>query len=773
MSIKQAMLFVKEDSRQVALKGVSIDVEVKEFAGITTLTQEFENTEEKAIEAVYLFPVEESAAVIGFEIETGGRTIKGITEEREKAFEIYDKAIEEGNAGFLLDQELGDVLNISVGNILPGQKVKVTLRYVTGLPINDGVMRLQIPASVSPRYIPAGTDPVKADTLSSPYSLDAPYKLSLNVNIRAEGIEEVVSPSHKIITEQMEGGLKAGLADKCAALDRDFILEIRLNHTKDPVCVLAEHENTEKAVLLRFFPEFDEFAPQKESKSEVIFILDCSGSMGGSSIKEAKEALDISLRSLNKGDLFNIIRFGSTYEVYSKEPVSYNEKTFKKAIAYINSIDANLGGTELLAPFQFVCGMPVVKGYTRDVILLTDGEVSNPDAVIKLAASASDRLRVFTFGIGYGASHHLVKGTARATNGAFEMIQPGEKIQPKVLRQFSRISQPSLADIKVTAEGCRLTPPSRFAQLFEGDSYSLFAKVDGDVPSGAEIVFSAQYLDQPYNWKAKIGRPVKDNAIPSLWALSRIKDLKESDTTGSNQEQRKIKAVEKEITELGLKFNILTEFTSYIAIEERKQKDRTNERPEYRRIPVQLTKDWHGIGYGEAEEQDFAGLDMSPASPAMYSQPRKSAGGLFTNLLSGIDFKMKKKTSGKRGSPVDSRSKESGKNGGDSDWYLDLLKTQQASGCFTGLDIVAEKLGKDAREIKALIGKMDAGDKELCEKILTTYLAVYLLHEDKTAFEASKRAVKKAKSWLSGQVKFTIGGKPVEEVLKNEWGIVL
>lgn len=775
MRVLEAGLYVKDKVKAVALQGVCIEVDVRDIASKTTITQVYKNTEDVAIEAVYCFPVEESAAVCGFEIETEGKTITGKVEEREKAFEIYDQAIQSGDGSFLLDQELQDILIISAGNIKPGQVVRVTITYVSKLPVTDGIIRLQIPTTVSPRYAPQDEDPVKADRITPPYELQVPYTLELIVKVLAESISGITSPSHEISIEEREEYKIISLKNKMTHLDRDFILECETKKDEESVCFLTTHDNGSHALLFRFFPHFDKIPEKTDCKSEVIFILDCSGSMQGSSIQEAKAALDLSLRSLNEGDLFQIILFGSSWNAYSKEPVLYGEKTLKDALTFIRSISANMGGTELKGPISYVCRLPKPEGYTRDVILLTDGEVSNPDEVIHEVRRAAENLRVFSFGIGYGASHHLIKGIARASGGAYEMIQPGEKIQPKVLRQFSRMSQPFLTDVTIELKGGKLDLPGRLPPLFEGDDYTVFAKVTDYNQEQGEIIFTGLYLDAPCSWKAKVIRIDNDNTIPVLWALSKVKQIKEENIGGSSQVERKRKAAEKIITELGLAFNVLTEYTSFVAIEKREAGEKTNGQPEYRRIPVQLTKDWHGTGVSGGMQATFqANICTTPCSPA----PKLFKPSPFANLFGGGRFKSSK-MKGKK--VVDKREKNknaeelAGKTGAGTthEWYLDLLGTQQADGHFTGKTFVADYFNLSESELNAIISKIDIpGDMK--EKALITLLAVKALTRDPDAYAVSRRAIKKAEKWLSGNAPvIEIAGKSVNEYFKIHHNISL
>ncbi|MBN2536430.1 MAG: VWA domain-containing protein [Spirochaetales bacterium] len=774
MRVLEAGLYVKEKIKAVALLGMRIDAEVRDIASKTTITQIYKNAEDVAIEAVYCFPVEESAAVCGFEIETNGKIITGKAEEREKAFELYDKAIQAGDGSFLLDQELQDILVISAGNIKPGQEVKVTITSVSRLPVVDGTIRLQIPATVSPRYAPPDDDPVKADRITPPYVQQVPYTLELFIKVLFESISAITSPSHEISIEEQGEYKIVSLKNNVTRLDRDFILECTTKREGESVCFLTTHENGSQALLFRFFPHFENIAGKTENKSEVIFILDCSGSMQGSSIEEAKAALDLSLRSLNEGDLLRIIRFGNSWETYSQEPVRYGEKTLADALAYIRSISANMGGTELKGPVSYVCGLPKTEGYIRDVILLTDGEISNPDEVIHEVRKASENLRVFSFGIGYGASHHLIKGIARASGGAFEMIQPGEKIQPKVLRQFSRMSQPFLTGVSVELNGGHLELPDRLPPLFEGDDYTLFAGVTDYKQDQGEIVFSGNYLDSSFSWKAEVKRIDNDNTIPVLCALSRVKQIKEENIGGSGQVDRKRKAAEKMITELGLAFNILTEYTSFVAIEKREAGEKTNGQPEYRRIPVQLTRDWHGAG----SDYGIVTKTLGTICPAPDAPERKFSKSFpFANLFDGGGHKDKKR---KDTGSILYRNQCGGEEISEmqshkhNEWYLDLLGTQQADGHFTGKAFVASYFNIPVNELDSIVSKVDIPVFGLKEKALVTLLAVHALSCDPDAHAVSKRAVKKAEKWLLANASLiTINGIKADEYLKSHYHINL
>jgi uncharacterized protein YegL len=597
------------------------------------------------------------------------------------------------------------------------------------------------------------------------------------------------SPSHLVKMVKEGDYTIVTLAEEVSRLDRDFILEISSERRQEPFCILASNDIGDRAALFRFFPDLDEIARGKESRSEVIFVLDCSGSMSGSSIEEAKKALELSLRSLSENDLFNIIRFGSRFELFSENQVAYDGATLNRALKYVHGIHADLGGTELGPAMSHVCSMRKNEGFQRDVLLLTDGEVANTREIISMIAAAKDRMRVFTFGIGYGASHALVKGAARAGRGAWEMIQPGEKIQPKVLRQFSRICQPSLTDVSVTFTGMNAELPRILPPLFEGDSCTLFVRVLDARPDAA-VTFTGTCLGRTHSWKAGVGEEVRDDTVPCLWALSRIRELENEDpsdpsTGGSNQLSRRMKGIEKEITDLGLRFNLLTRLTSFVAVEERKGDEKSRGRPEYRRVPVQLTRDWHGIGMGQEIQAGFQTLEMRRTTMHKYITFGKSKRFFGREITLAKERPIMQTTSREHSTSAENVKTE---------WCLELLDTQQAEGYFTGLNVVAERLNMERRHLTELGDTLDIPDdlldKNLGRKIIVTLLAVHVLEADPDAKSASGRAIGKAKRWLRRQIAlFTAGGavpqdadfgstlrageKPLRDHLKERFAISL
>jgi hypothetical protein len=387
----------------------------------------------------------------------------------------------------------------------------------------------------------------------------------------------------------------------------------------------------------------------------------------------------------------------------------------------------------------------------RAVVLITDGEVANPDQIIELAQQHAGDLRVFSFGIGYGASHHLVKGVARATAGAWEMIQPGERIQDKVLRQLARLTQPRMDSVQVELHPGKIEPAGSIPPVFEGDSVSIFARIE-EMGENARFRFRGSLDGEPYSWEAPVIDTGTDDSIPCLWAHHRIRELKLGRFGGSNQSGRRQQAVEELITRLGVQFNLLTDYTSLVALEDRPEAKRSDGQPVYRRIPVLMTRDWHGTAF-----TGRVGLQ--------YEQARKrksfeSADEYFEEPLQKLTIQKlgslgiyKGHTRGPRRMERRSRVERPTPPPAPSDWQLELLGCQEPEGYFDCREFLERRLTykKLEKRIRRICGKWGLSkklDAELRERVVMTLIALRILTGAGAVQEISRRPVAKAKRWL-------------------------
>lgn len=600
----------------IPLKGVEVRGGIIGRSARVRISQYFKNEEEKPLEAVYKFPLPEGSSVCGFKAEVGEKVIRGKVEERDKAFEIYDDALSRGDGGYLLDEERPNIFTLSVGNLNPGNSVTIQLDYVTLLDSHNSEIRFFLPTTISPRYIPSGMKddngiPVD-EMVNPPIALENAYSMKIILDILGrENIQLLESPSHTISTTFNDNSVRVELSSETTVMDRDFILNIKYRDDFETTSYLCSADN-EIFIQLDFTPKLPaESGRNNISDQELIFVLDCSGSMQGSSIDEAKRALTILLKALEPGIRFNIYRFGSTYTRFFEKGMIYDQKSLEIALKYVSGIKADLGGTEILAPLKAI-QKNITGDHIIDVILLTDGEVGNEQQVINLVGSKKSRMRMFTIGIGNGPNEYFIKQLARSTSGASEMVSPNERIETKVLRLFGKVSTSNVIQnlrVKWNADALSSEIPSH---IYGGETVSLFAKLRDDVRSPKEITVSGTINKKKQEWVVSIKKVnIHNDPVPLLWARERIRALEESAgySPGSRQIQRKQSKTRQDIIDISKKYGIISRETSFIGEETRLESERSTEELVLRKVPVMLTTGWGGF--------QSTGLVFAAAEPVL------------------------------------------------------------------------------------------------------------------------------------------------------------
>jgi len=740
--------------RPVPLEGVRIDVQLQGSSVDVTVTQRYRNREAVPVEALYVFPLEESAAVCGFAACIGDQLVRAKVEERDEAFEHYDDALMRGDGAFLLDQERPNVFTASVGSLRPKETVELQVRYVALATREGNAIRLTIPTTVSPRYVPAGPAEIgqpDGERVNPEIWPKVPYGLELFVKIDKGQLSRIESPSHPIGTTFENDGVVVKIASETTALDRDFVLLVERQEPGRPEVVVAQEADGTRVAMVTFVPDNVEV---QAGGHEVIFLLDCSGSMAGQSINQAKRALLLCVRALGTEDTFNVVRFGSSYEALWNAPRSFDDNTLDQASRYIERIEADLGGTEILKPLKALLEKPSDLERSRRVLILTDGQVSNEDQVLEVARQHNQTSRIFTFGIGAGASEYLVRGTARASRGAAEMIFPGERIEPKVLRMFARVRMAVLDDARVDWKGLRVEQaPSRVPPLFSGEALTLFARIEGGEASEIELVAGERRWTVPLDANQASAK----SPIPTLWAREAIRELEDATTRrGSSQQRGRTSDKRRDrVIELATRYSLMSGETSFVAVQERSYAEQTNSPTELRRIPVALTSGWGNTASPSAGvfKSRLAGasplLAMAcPApAPAAPSPARRSpAAQAFLEDAGppqgGILARAKRAMFGEKALVTSDLSVTSAT----SDVVYDLLMTQRADGSFLHSPALQTLLGTEraARLSIAVTSENEA--------LVVTATAIALLEREHSDRESEWRpAVTKAKGWLKKQ----------------------
>ncbi|KAF2439481.1 hypothetical protein P171DRAFT_490182 [Karstenula rhodostoma CBS 690.94] len=435
-----------------------------------TLTQTFINpSSTKAIREVkYVFPLYEGVSVVGFTCHVADRTIVGEVKEKNEAKQDYAAAVERGETAGLFQQlDTSDTFMTTIGNVTPGVRVVIELTYLGELKHDmevDGI-RFTIPNIITPRY---GRTAPGSDAALAQFQRYTPSRggysgnISIIVDVEmTEGsfIQKVLSPSHPISVsmgttsiapnnEPRMSKASASLGIQSTHLDTDFILQIVTKDTGVPKAVLETHPTipNQRAVMTTLIPKF---ALRPVENPEIIFVCDRSGSMQGTRIALARQALQIFLKSLPVGAMFNICSFGSSYSFLWPRSVSYSQKTLDEAIEHVRTLEANYGGTDMLQPLRATIQQRY-KDIPLEVMVLTDGAICDQDVLFAyLNEQIQDTkapIRVYSLGVGSGVSHALIEGIARAGNGFSQTVGEGEKMDSKVVRMLKGALSPHVND---------------------------------------------------------------------------------------------------------------------------------------------------------------------------------------------------------------------------------------------------------------------------------------------------------------------------------------
>ncbi|KAK5904483.1 hypothetical protein CesoFtcFv8_006040 [Champsocephalus esox] len=408
----------------VPLKSVEVELEVRDHVATVVSTLNYENKEDKPLEAVFVFPMPGDAAVCHFSATIGQTQIVAEVKEKQKAREEYDDALSSGQQAFLLEEsdQSPDIFSLSVGSLPPGESASIRLEYVTELAVQaDEGLRFILPAVLNPRYHPQGSAGGSVQVTSVPASL-VPYSLSFSARVSSpRPVSKVESncpldPLEYLNTEQSQATVKLAAGHK---FDRDVELLIYYKDAHQPTAVVEAGQTSAKSgtlmgdpvVMLSLYPEFPQAVMSSlASCGEFVFLLDRSGSMQRDRIKSARDTLLLLLKSLPMGCFFNIYSFGSSHEHIFPKSVEYSQETMEEALKKVGEMEANLGGTEILRPLKDIYSHACIPNQPRQLFVFTDGAVGNTKEVINLVKKNSGSHRCFSFGIGEGPALLLSMG---------------------------------------------------------------------------------------------------------------------------------------------------------------------------------------------------------------------------------------------------------------------------------------------------------------------------------------------------------------------------
>ncbi len=564
--------FVRSDddgTERLPLKAVDAEVNIAGVIAQVKLTQVYRNEGDSTLEAIYIFPASTRAAVYAMKMTVGRRVIEAEIRKRKEAREEYEKAREEGRTASLLTQLRPNVFQMSVANILPGDEIRVQLSYTELLVPEDKRYEFVLPTVVGPRYsnMPAADAPDTESWVANPYlkaGEKPPYTFDLRLTVHAGmPVARVSSPSHRVDVEY-EGERVAciSIEGDPAAGNRDFVLRYGLAGDRIEHGLLLYEGEDENFFLLMMEP------PEQIKKTDLVareylFILDVSGSMAGFPLDTSKELMKKLLRDLRSYDYFNVLLFAGGSQVLAPGPLPATRNNVRRAAGWIDRARGG-GGTELLPALRRALSMPRKKGVSRSVVVLTDGYVRVERRAFELIREKLGQANLFAFGIGSSVNRHLIEGMARAGMGEpFVVLDPGEA--GRTAERFrDYVSAPLMQGVSLEFDGFEAydVEPAAVPDLFASRPVTVFGKWRGE-PEG-RITVSGHGAGGDLSGAVALADAdlSADNAaLRHLWARHRIHELSDLGQFGRDED------LVAEVTRLGLKYSLLTDHTSFVAVD--------------------------------------------------------------------------------------------------------------------------------------------------------------------------------------------------------------
>jgi Ca-activated chloride channel family protein len=553
---------LKQTRVEVAISGVIADVIVR---------QVYENRGQRPIHVRYVFPASTRAAVYGMTMTVGDRRIVAKIKEREKAKAEFESAKREGKSASLLQQSRPNVFTMNVANVLPDDTISVELKYTDLLAPVEGIYEFVYPTVVGPRYserpesrVSSADRFVKVPYLREGQPATGEFHLTGTVSAGMP-IQELSSPSHQVVSRtSVDGRAEVRLADsERFSGNRDFILRYRLSGQKIASGLLLHRGHGENFFLLMAQPP-QKLAAENLPPREYIFVVDVSGSMHGFPLDTAKRLMGDLVNGLRPSDAFNIVVFADGSETFSKESVPATRSNLDRGLQFIGRKNGG-GGTRLLAALEDACAIPRQAAVSRSVVLLTDGYIDAEGEVFDYVRKQLHQTNFFAFGIGTSVNRYLIEGIARAGLGEPFVVNGADEAEDAATRFLHYIDSPVLTEVNVKFAGLDVydVEPKNIPDLFASRPIVLFGKWRGSPVGSIEI--TGQTGREPYRTVvpvADLNSDARHAALQHLWARTRIANLSDLGVRAGSEE-----AVA-EITSLGLKYGLLTRYTSFIAVNE-------------------------------------------------------------------------------------------------------------------------------------------------------------------------------------------------------------
>ncbi len=563
----------------VPLKHTSVEGSIDGYIATVDVNQQFYNPYSSKIEAVYVFPLPDNAAVNEFVMTVGDRKIRGIIRERKKAEKIYAAARAQGYVAALMTQERANIFTQKVANIEPGKQIDIHIRYFNTLQYDDGSYEFVFPMVVGPRFNPAATTGgvgavARGYHAASGQSTEVQYlapnersghDVSVTLNISAGvDIEDIHCVNHAINEQQVtESQRKITLSSRDTIPNKDFVLRYKVAGTHIKTALLTHEDKQGKYFTMMLYPPAD-LAQVQRSPMEMVFVLDCSGSMNGKPMQQAKDAIRHAVQSLTPRDTFQIIQFSNNASQLGAEPLLATDDNIKLGLKYLESLNST-GGTQMIEGIKAALDFPHDEGRFRLVSFMTDGYIGNEQQILTAMHQKLGEARVFSFGVGSSPNRMLMDRMAMLCRGAVAYLSLNDDAIEIMERFNQRISHPAMTDLQIDWGNMDVADvyPQRLPDLIVGRPVVVTGRFKGE-PSVVKI--NGRVAMEPASFSVALDETDASQehaGVAAVWARLKIMDMMNV-ATRSPEAADEIRVT---VLETALAHNLMSAFTAFVAVD--------------------------------------------------------------------------------------------------------------------------------------------------------------------------------------------------------------
>jgi Ca-activated chloride channel family protein len=560
------------------LEHTDVKASVSAFVATVDVTQRYRNPYDTKIEAVYVFPLPQNAAVTDFIMTIGKRRIRGIIREREEARKIYREAKRQGYTASLLTQERPNIFTQRVANIEPSKSIGITIRYFNTLKYSEGKYEFVFPMVVGPRYNPPGSrggvgavargrgrtsgQPVEVQYLKPGERSGHDISLTLDVDAGVE-VEDVKSHTHAVdIKRPSPSRIRVTLSRLDTIPNKDFVFRYKVAGKKMKTAFLSHTGKKGSHFALVLQPP-ENMRDLPRMPREMVFVLDCSGSMRGWPMEQAKKAMRRCLTKLGPDDTFQVIRFSNRASSLGPRPLPATSANVRRGLAYVKGLHGS-GGTRMIEGIRAALDFPHDPKRLRIVSFMTDGYIGNEKLILAAIHDKLGAARIFSFGVGNSVNRYLLESMARMGKGAVAFVGQGEGATDAVDMFYDRCSRPAMTNIQIDWGSMKVDSvyPRNIPDLFVGRPVIVTGRYQGSGLSSIRVSGRSGFEDSGFTMNVDLDAPeAQHQGIAKVWARKRLAEL------AAHMTHEPSKEIKNAMTDLSLEYSVQCGYTAFLAVD--------------------------------------------------------------------------------------------------------------------------------------------------------------------------------------------------------------